>query len=125
MIVLKIKTVKFELQIIDLKSKDVWSSKFSSLQVEKDQIIFEAWTSLPESYNQLKVMLFGILTIVGFIYYSEHTFSNMKFLKCKLRSHLNDISLESCIQLKASTYEPNVQQINYINFLIIRFLFYS
>lgn len=127
---------QFALQLADLRIKDLWASKFSDLKAElenlerekcslavnhkwmeltnskkEDQIIFEVWKSLPECYEQLKAFAFGILTIFGSTYSCEQTFSNMNFIKSKLRSQLTEVSLETCLKLKTTTYSPDIEKL--------------
>jgi hypothetical protein len=69
----------FEMQLLELKNKELWSSKFERLNADienleknkcdlnsqqkwsalkdlekEDMIIFNAWNSIPDSYDQLK-----------------------------------------------------------------------
>lgn len=126
----------FALQLIELKNKDLWSSKFEVLKMDienlerekeilaanhkwtelakcrnEETIIFDVWNSLPESFSQLKVIAFGIMTIFGSTYICEQTFSNMNYIKNKLRSQLNDISLDACLKLKTTNYSPDLNKL--------------
>lgn len=96
---------QFELQLLDLKNKDLWTEKFINLQSElenlarvkgklavrhqwtdlskcrkEEEIIFETWNCLPDFYDQVKTYAFGILTIFGSTYYCEQLFSNMTII---------------------------------------------
>ncbi|KAL4083645.1 hypothetical protein QTP88_028961 [Uroleucon formosanum] len=127
----------FSLQLIELKTKDLWSTKFENLKTDienlerekgflaanhkwtelakcqkEEQVIFDVWNSLPESFSQLKMVAFGILTIFGSTYICEQTFSNMNFIKNKLRNQLNDISLDACLKLKTTDYFPELNKLS-------------
>ncbi|XP_022166391.1 general transcription factor II-I repeat domain-containing protein 2-like [Myzus persicae] len=127
----------FSLQLIELKTKDLWSTKFENLKTDienlerekgflaanhkwtelakcqkEEKVIFDVWNSLPESFSQLKMVAFGILTIFGSTYICEQTFSNMNFIKNKLRNQLNDISLDACLKLKTTDYFPELNKLS-------------
>ena len=115
----------FEIQLLDLKNKEIWRSKFERLCVEleilekkkcdlssqrkwsalndlekEDMIIFNAWNSIPDSYDQLKKLAFAVLSLFGSTYICEQSFSSMTIIKSKLSSRLIDENLESCLKLK-------------------------
>ena len=127
----------FEIQLLDLKNKEIWSSKFEHLCVDleileknkcelssqhkwsalkdlekEDMIMFNAWNSIPDSYDQLKKLGFGVLCLFGSTYSCEQSFSSMNFIKSKLRSRLIDENLESCLKLKTTTYKPNILKLS-------------
>ena len=79
-----------ELELADLQDKDMWSSKFRGLATKlenlerhrstlalqhrwtemhdlkkQDQIVFEVWNSLPQTYSNMKRYEFDILSIFG------------------------------------------------------------
>ncbi|KAG8453209.1 hypothetical protein GDO86_000003 [Hymenochirus boettgeri] len=127
----------FEMQLLDLKNKELWSSKFERLcadieileknkcelssqhkwsafkELEKeDMLIFNAWNSIPDSYNQLKKLAFAVLSFFGSTYLCEQSFSSMNLIKSKLRSRLIDENLESCLKLKTTTYKPDLLKLS-------------
>ncbi|GFV54232.1 dimer_Tnp_hAT domain-containing protein [Trichonephila clavipes] len=80
----------FEIQLLDLKHKEIWRSKVERLCVEleilekkqcdlssqhkwsalndlekEDMIIFNAWNCIPDSYNQLKKLAFAVFSLFG------------------------------------------------------------
>ncbi|XP_017778372.1 PREDICTED: general transcription factor II-I repeat domain-containing protein 2 isoform X1 [Nicrophorus vespilloides] len=100
----------FQLELEDLRYKDLWNSKFKYLiadleelerqkstlalqqnwsEIEElktqDQIVFETWNCLPDTYIQLKSYAFGLLSIFGSTYYCEKFFSNMNCIKKELQ----------------------------------------
>ncbi|XP_071041894.1 uncharacterized protein [Parasteatoda tepidariorum] len=130
---LEIDIGSFEIQLMDLKNKDIWLSKFERLCVEleilekkkidisfqhkwsalnnlekEDMTIFNAWNSIPDSYDQLKKLAFAVLSLFGSTYICEQSFSSMNIIKSKLRSSLIDENLESCLKLKSTTYKPDL-----------------
>ncbi|GFX19517.1 uncharacterized protein TNCV_2074261 [Trichonephila clavipes] len=87
------------MQWIDLKSKALWSGKFTELESKLEELevqkcmyvaqqkltalkemprvealIFDAWNSLPECYSEVKKLAFGVLTIFGSTYSCEQAF---------------------------------------------------
>ncbi|GBN17452.1 hypothetical protein AVEN_7109-1 [Araneus ventricosus] len=103
------------MQLLDLKTKDLWSGKFtelkSKLEVQKcmhiaqynwtalkeiprvEALIFGAWNSLPECYSEVKKLAYGVLTIFGSTYSCEQAFSCMNIIKSKVRSQLTNKNL--------------------------------
>ncbi|XP_036275872.1 general transcription factor II-I repeat domain-containing protein 2A isoform X2 [Pipistrellus kuhlii] len=127
----------FEMQLLDLKNKELWSSKFERLcadieileknkcelssqhkwsalkHLEKeDMLIFNTWNSIPDSYNQLKKLAFAVLSLFGSTYLCEQSFSSMNLIKSKLRSRLIDENLESRVKLKTTTYKPDLPKLS-------------
>uniref|UniRef100_A0A8C5PAV1 HAT C-terminal dimerisation domain-containing protein n=1 Tax=Leptobrachium leishanense TaxID=445787 RepID=A0A8C5PAV1_9ANUR len=127
----------FEMQLLDLKNKELWSSKFERLcadleRLEKnkcelssqnkwsalkdlekeDMLIFNTWNSIPDSYNQLKKLAFAVLSFFGSTYLCEQSFSSMNLIKSKLRNRLIDENLESCLKLKTTTYKPDLLKLS-------------
>ena len=72
-------------------------------------IIFNAWNSIPDSYD-LKKLSFAVLSLFGSTYICEQSFSSMNIIKSKLRSRLIAENLESCLKLKTTTYKPDFTQ---------------
>ncbi|GFX24646.1 uncharacterized protein TNCV_3344261 [Trichonephila clavipes] len=127
----------FEIQLLDLKNKEIRRSKFERLCVEleilekkkcdlssqhkwsalnnlekEDMIIFNAWNSIPDSYDQLKKLAFAVLSLFGSTYtICDQSFSSMDIIKSKLRSRLIDENLESCLILK-TTYKPDLLKLS-------------
>ncbi|GFV52792.1 uncharacterized protein TNCV_2874631 [Trichonephila clavipes] len=100
-----------ELEILEKKKCDLSSQhKWSALNdLEKeDMIIFNAWNSIPDSYDQLKKFAFAVLSLFFSTYKCEQSFSSMNIIKSKLRSRLIDENLESCLKLKTTTFKPDL-----------------
>lgn len=122
-----------QMQLLDLKTKDLWSGKFTELkskleelEVQKcmhiaqhkwtalkeiprvEALIFGAWNSLPECYSEVKKLAYGVLTIFGSTYSCEQAFSCMNLIKSKVRSQLTNKNLESCLKLKTTSYKPDL-----------------
>ncbi|GBM48616.1 hypothetical protein AVEN_178234-1 [Araneus ventricosus] len=98
-----------QMQLLDLKTKDLWSGKFTELkskleelEVQKcmhiaqhkwtslkeigrvEALIFGAWNSLPECYSEVKKLAYGVLTIFGSKYSCVQAFSCMDIIKSKV-----------------------------------------
>ncbi|GBM18544.1 hypothetical protein AVEN_47937-1 [Araneus ventricosus] len=119
-----------QMQLLDLKTKDLWSGNFtelkSKLEVQKcmhiaqhkwtalkeipraEALIFGAWNSLPECYSEVKKLAYEVLKIFGSTYSCEQAFSCMNIIKSKVRSQLTNKNLESCLKLKTTTYKPDL-----------------
>ncbi|GBM53402.1 General transcription factor II-I repeat domain-containing protein 2B [Araneus ventricosus] len=99
-----------QMQLLDVKTKDLWSGKFTELkskleelEVQKcmhiaqhkwttlkeisrvEALIFGARNSLPECYSEVKKLAYGVLTIFGSTYSCEHAFSCMNIIKSKFK----------------------------------------
>ncbi|GBN29943.1 hypothetical protein AVEN_158068-1 [Araneus ventricosus] len=122
-----------QMQLLDLKTEDLWSgeftelkSKLEELEVQKcmhiaqhkwtalkeilrvEALIFGAWNSHPECYSEVKKLAYGVLTIFGSTYSCEQAFSCMNIIKSKVRSQLTNKNLELCLKLKTSSYKPDL-----------------
>ncbi|CAK6435131.1 unnamed protein product [Pipistrellus nathusii] len=127
----------FEMQLLDLKNKELWSSKFERLcadmeileknkcelssqhkwsalkDLEKeDVLIFNTWNSIPDSYDQLKKLAFAVLSLFGSTYLCEQSFSSMNLIKSRVRGRLIDENLLSCLKLKTTTYKPDLPKLS-------------
>ncbi|GBO37110.1 hypothetical protein AVEN_31774-1 [Araneus ventricosus] len=97
------------MQLLDLKTKDLWSGKFTELksklkelEVQKcmhiaqhkrtalneiprvEALIFGAWNSLPECYSEVKKLAYGVLTIFWSTYSCVQAFSCINIMKSKV-----------------------------------------
>ncbi|GBM93802.1 hypothetical protein AVEN_244607-1 [Araneus ventricosus] len=125
------------MQLLDLKTKDLWSGKFTELKSKLEELevqkcmdiaqhkwkalkeisrvkalIFGAWNSLPECYSEVKKLSYGVLTIFGSTYSSEQAFSCMNIIKSKVRSQLTNENLESYLKLKTTSYMPDLIELS-------------
>ncbi|GBM73723.1 hypothetical protein AVEN_251166-1 [Araneus ventricosus] len=128
-----IDTGSLQMQLLDLKIKDLWSGKFTELKSKSEELevqkcmhiaqhkwtalkeiprvealIFGAWNSLPECYSEVKKLAYGVLTIFGSIYSCEQAVSSINVIKSKVRSQLTNKNLESCLKLKTTSYKPDL-----------------
>ncbi|GBL86155.1 E3 UFM1-protein ligase 1 [Araneus ventricosus] len=119
-----------QMQLLDLKTKNLWSGKFTELKSKLEELeiqkcmhieqhkwtalkeiprvealIFSAWNSLPECYSKGKKLAYGVLTIFGLIYSCDQAFSCMNIIKSKVRSQLTNKNLESCLKFKTVLHE--------------------
>ena len=127
----------FELQAADLKASDMWINKFNSLNEDlerlarqqaelasqhkwaelknlqpADQLIVKTWNALPITYQTLQRVGIAVLTMFGSTYACEQAFSHLKYIKNNLRSRLTDGSLNACMKLHLTTYEPHYKAIS-------------
>ena len=127
----------FELQAADLKASDMWINKFNSLNEDlerlarqqaelasqhkwaelknlqpADQLIVKTWNALPVTYQTLQRVGIAVLTMFGSTYACEQAFSHLKYIKNNLRSRLTDGSLNACMKLHLTTYEPHYKAIS-------------
>lgn len=127
----------FELEVADLKASDIWMTKFKSLNEElerlarqraelarehkwseikklqpEDQLILKTWNELPVTYHTMQRVCIAVLTMFGSTYACEQSFSHMRNIKTNLRSRLTDGSLNACMKLNLTTYEPDYKAIS-------------
>nr|XP_033788672.1 general transcription factor II-I repeat domain-containing protein 2-like [Geotrypetes seraphini] len=127
----------FELQAADLKASDIWVNKFKSLNEDlerlarqraelaskhkwgemkklqpADQLIVKTWNALPVTYHTLQCLSIAVLTMFGSTYACEQSFSHLRNIKTNLRSHLTDGSLNACMKLNLTTYQPDYKAIS-------------
>ncbi|GBO14716.1 hypothetical protein AVEN_230536-1 [Araneus ventricosus] len=121
-----------QMQLLDCKTKDFWSGKFTELkskleelEVQKcmhiaqhkctalneiprvEALIFGAWNSVPVCQSEVKKLAYGVLTIFGSTYSCEQAFSCTNIIKSKVSSQLTNKNLESCLKIKTS-YKPDL-----------------
>uniref|UniRef100_A0A8C5EAW6 HAT C-terminal dimerisation domain-containing protein n=1 Tax=Gouania willdenowi TaxID=441366 RepID=A0A8C5EAW6_GOUWI len=127
----------FEAEVADLKASDMWVNKFKSLNDDleriarektelaskhmwtemkklqpEDELIIKTWNALPVTYNTLKCVSIAVLTMFGSTYSCEQSFSHLKNIKSNLRSRLTDESLNACIKLNLTKYQPDYKAIS-------------
>uniref|UniRef100_A0A3Q0RY82 HAT C-terminal dimerisation domain-containing protein n=1 Tax=Amphilophus citrinellus TaxID=61819 RepID=A0A3Q0RY82_AMPCI len=127
----------FELQVADMKASDMWVNKFKSLNEDlerlarqqaelaskhkwgemkklqpADQLIVKTWKALPVTYHTLQHVSIAVLTVFGSTCACEQSFSHLKNIKTNLRSHLMDGSLNACMKLNLTTYQPDYKAIS-------------
>ncbi|GBM45964.1 hypothetical protein AVEN_96904-1 [Araneus ventricosus] len=89
--------------MLDLKTKDLWSGKFTELKSKLEELEVQkcmhiaqykwtalkeiprvealgAWNSLPECYSEVKKLAYGVLTIFRSTYSCEQAFSCMNII---------------------------------------------
>uniref|UniRef100_A0A3P8SCE9 HAT C-terminal dimerisation domain-containing protein n=1 Tax=Amphiprion percula TaxID=161767 RepID=A0A3P8SCE9_AMPPE len=96
----------FELEVADLKASDMWWTEMKKLQ-PADQLIIKTWNALPVTYHTLQRVIIAVLTMFGSTYTCEQSFSHLKNIKTNLRSCLMDGSLNACMKLNLTTYQPD------------------
>ncbi|CAJ1078465.1 general transcription factor II-I repeat domain-containing protein 2-like [Xyrichtys novacula] len=127
----------FEAEVADLKASDMWVNKFKSLNEDleriarqkaelaskhmwtemkklqpEDQLIIQTWNALPVTYDTLKRVSIAVLTMFGSMYSCEQSFSHLKNIKSNLRSRLTDESLNACMKLNLTKYQPDYKAIS-------------
>ncbi|KAK9528354.1 hypothetical protein VZT92_012523 [Zoarces viviparus] len=127
----------FEAELADLKASDMWVNKFKSLNEDlerivrqkaelaskhmwtemkklqpEDQLIIKTWNALPVTYDTLKRVSIAVLTMFGSTYSCEQSFSHLKNIKSNLRSRLTDESLNACMKLNLTKYQPDYKAIS-------------
>jgi hypothetical protein len=108
----------FEMQQIDFRSSELWTSKFVELRkslenenLEKSAAILSCWTSLPNYYICLKKIAFALLSAFGSTYSCEQIFSHMKAVLNPQRSRLTPEHSENCVKLKVTKYVVDIEQL--------------
>ena len=111
----KFKTLNGELESLarqraELAREHKWT-EIKNLQLE-DQLILKTWDELPVTYHTMQRVSIAVLTMFGSTYACEQSFSHMRNIKSNLRSRLTDGSLNACMKLNLSTYEPDYKAIS-------------
>uniref|UniRef100_A0A673B181 HAT C-terminal dimerisation domain-containing protein n=1 Tax=Sphaeramia orbicularis TaxID=375764 RepID=A0A673B181_9TELE len=115
----------FEVEVADLKASDMWVNKFKSLNEDfkhkwtemkklqpADELIVKTWNALPVTYHTLQRVSIAVLTMFGSTYACEQSFSHLNSIKTNLRSRLTDESLNACMKLNLTTYQPDYKAIS-------------
>ena len=103
----------FHMQLIDLRSSVLWTSKFVELRQAIDtvdlknrsKLILQCWASLLDTFGDLKDVAKTLLSVFGSTYLREQIFSHMKFVLSPHRSCLTADNSEACVQLKVTNYK--------------------
>jgi len=108
----------FEIQRIEYKSSELWTTKFVELRktlegncLGNPAAILNCWTSLPEAFTCLKKVSFALISAFGSIYTCEQIFSHMKAVLSPQRSWLIPVHAEACVKLKVTKYTPDIEQL--------------
>ncbi|KAM6983489.1 general transcription factor II-I repeat domain-containing protein 2B [Tautogolabrus adspersus] len=128
--------IDFEAEVADLKASDMWVNNFKSLnedleriarqkaelaskhmwtemkKLQPDQLIIKTWNALPVTYDTLKRVSIAVLTMFGSTYSCEQSFSHLTNIKSNLRSRLTDESLNACMKLNLTKYQPDYKAIS-------------
>uniref|UniRef100_A0A3B3VE12 SPIN-DOC-like zinc-finger domain-containing protein n=1 Tax=Poecilia latipinna TaxID=48699 RepID=A0A3B3VE12_9TELE len=89
----------FEAEVADLKASDMWVNKFKSLNEDLERIARQKAD-------------IAVLTMFGSTYSCEQSFSHLKNIKSNLRSRLTDESLNACMKLNLTKYQPDYKAIS-------------
>ena len=110
----------FHMQLIDLRSSVLWTSKFAELRQaietvdrkNRSKLILQCWTSLPDTFGDHKDVAKALLSVFGSTYLCEQIFSHMNFVLSPHRSRLTADNSEACVQLKVTKYKPNIKALS-------------
>ena len=110
----------FHMQLIDLRSSVLWTSKFAELRQaietvdrkHRSKLILQCWASLPDTFGDLKDVAKALLSVFGSTYFCEQIVSHMKFVLSPHRSCLTADNSETCVQLKVTNYKPNIKALS-------------
>ena len=110
----------FHMQLIDLRSLVLWTSKFAELhqaieivdRKNRSKLILQCWASLPDTFGDLKNVAKALLSVFGSTYLCEQIFSHIKFVSSPHCSRLTADNSEVCVQLKVTNYNPNIKALS-------------
>ncbi|CAM4608579.1 unnamed protein product [Leuciscus chuanchicus] len=127
----------FELEAAELKVSEMWVSKFVTLNSEleslarqwaelakqhkwadmtklqrEDNHILKTWNELPATFSTMHRVSVAVLTMFGSTYACEQSFSHLNNIKNNLRSRLTDESLNACMKLHLTSYDPNYKALS-------------
>lgn len=122
----------FELEVAELKVSDMWVSKCINLNSEleslarqraelakqckwadvrklqhEDNLILKTWNELPATFSTMHRVSVAVLTMFDSTYTCEQSFSHLNNIKNNLRSRFTDESLNACMKLNLTSYDPN------------------
>ena len=97
-------------QRAELSREHIWT-EMKELQSE-DQLILKTWNALPVAYCTLQRVSIAVLTMFGSTYACEQSFSYLNNIKTNLRSRLTDESLNACLKLNLTKYQPDYKAIS-------------
>ena len=105
------------MQLIDLRSLVLWTSKFAELsqavetvdRKNRSKLILQRRASLPDTFSDLKDVAKALLSVFGSTYLCEQIFSHMKFVLSPHCSRITADNSEACVQLKVTNYKPNIK----------------
>ena len=120
---------KFEMQLIEFQSSSIWKQKFIDLRVELEKIerrrlekgiversaeheLLRVWNAIPENFSCLKNFATALLSMFSSIHACESLFSTMNLIKSRNRSRLTDETSSSCISLKVTKCNPDVESLS-------------
>uniref|UniRef100_A0A8C8DXT2 HAT C-terminal dimerisation domain-containing protein n=1 Tax=Oryzias sinensis TaxID=183150 RepID=A0A8C8DXT2_9TELE len=101
---------RLERQQAELASQHKWE-EMKKLQ-PADQLILKTWNTLPDTFFTLQRVSVAVLTMFGSTYACEQSFSHLKNIKTNLRSCLTDGSLNACMKLNLTLYQPDYKTIS-------------
>ena len=110
----------FHIQMIDLRSSVLWTSKFAELRQgiktvdrkNRSKLILQCWTSLPDTFGDLKDVAKALVSVFGSTYLCEQIVLHMKFILSPHRSRLTADNSEACVQLKVTNYKSNIKALS-------------
>uniref|UniRef100_A0A3P9HLT4 SPIN-DOC-like zinc-finger domain-containing protein n=1 Tax=Oryzias latipes TaxID=8090 RepID=A0A3P9HLT4_ORYLA len=101
---------RLERQKAELASQHKWE-EMKKLQ-PADQLILKTWNALPVTFFTLQRVSVAVLTMFGSTYACEQSFSHLKNIKTNVRSRLTDGSLNACMKLNLTSYQPDYKSIS-------------
>uniref|UniRef100_A0A803JPN2 DUF4371 domain-containing protein n=1 Tax=Xenopus tropicalis TaxID=8364 RepID=A0A803JPN2_XENTR len=102
----------FELQVADLKASDMWVNKFKSLNEDLERLARQqAELASKHKWGEMKKLQPADQLIVT-TWNALPSSSHLKNIKTNLRSHLMDGSLNACMKLNLTTYQPEYKAIS-------------
>uniref|UniRef100_A0A672ZSE0 Uncharacterized protein n=1 Tax=Sphaeramia orbicularis TaxID=375764 RepID=A0A672ZSE0_9TELE len=76
------------------------------------ELIVKSWNGPPVTYHTLQHVSIAVLTMFGSTYACEQSFSHLNNIKTNLRSRLMDESLNTCMKLNLTMYQPDYKAIS-------------
>ena len=110
----------FLMQLIDLRSFVLWTTKLAELRQVIDtvdckncsKLILQCWVSLPDTFGDLKDGAKPLLSVFRSTYLCEQIFSPMKFVLSPHCSRLTADNSEACVQLKVTNDKLNIKALS-------------
>uniref|UniRef100_H3A3U8 Uncharacterized protein n=1 Tax=Latimeria chalumnae TaxID=7897 RepID=H3A3U8_LATCH len=97
-----------EMEVADFQEASGLVNKFRNLNTV---LVDLTWSQVPDHYENMKKLAFGMLSIFGSTYLCEQVYSHVSSIS-RCQSQLIDVSLDMCTRLKMIGYCPNIEELS-------------
>lgn len=118
-----------EIELVEFQNSFLWRKKFEDLiakiklnnsqinfnessEENIENIILQAWNSMPNTFICMKNLANAVLTMFGSSYFCEQLFSSLNYIKSSERNRLGKEMTAACVRLRTTTYKPDIQKLS-------------